>query len=234
MRGFLFIAFILAGVIGAVIAKKLTITASITGGVLAALIFFGVGWLGIAFMTCFFLLGTLTTSWKKNYKLASGIVKKDDARRNTGQVLANGGVAGVLGALAIVFPQHQLLFLFLIATSFSAATSDTISSELGTVYGRNFYDILSLKRGVRGENGIISIEGTFFGILGSTFIAAIYSAEYGLDQRSIWIVVAGTIGNLADSVLGATLERRNVLGNDAVNLLNTAIAAAVGYFLFSI
>ena len=41
------------------------------------------------------------------------------------------------------------------------------------------------------------------------------------------ITVAGTIGNLADSVLGATLERAGVLSNDGVNFFNTLTAALV-------
>jgi uncharacterized membrane protein len=41
------------------------------------------------------------------------------------------------------------------------------------------------------------------------------------------IVFAGVMGNLADSVLGAALERRHYIGNDTVNFLNTLFAALV-------
>jgi uncharacterized membrane protein len=43
----------------------------------------------------------------------------------------------------------------------------------------------------------------------------------------VWIIAAGTAGNLSDSVMGALLERRGVIGNNAVNFLNTLIAALV-------
>jgi uncharacterized membrane protein len=56
-------------------------------------------------------------------------------------------------------------------------------------------------------------------------IAIIYSISYGLDERFIWIAVAGTIGNLSDSVLGATLERKGIIPNDVVNFFNTLVAA---------
>ena len=36
---------------------------------------------------------------------------------------------------------------------------------------------------------------------------------------------------LADSYLGASLERRKVLNNDSVNLLSTAVAAGIAYLL---
>jgi uncharacterized membrane protein len=45
---------------------------------------------------------------------------------------------------------------------------------------------------------------------------------------AIWIVVAGFAGNLADSILGASLERKGWLKNDQVNFLNTLIAAIIG------
>ena len=37
----------------------------------------------------------------------------------------------------------------------------------------------------------------------------------------------GTVGNLTDSVLGATLERQQRLSNNAVNFLNTLVGALV-------
>jgi uncharacterized membrane protein len=43
--------------------------------------------------------------------------------------------------------------------------------------------------------------------------------------------LAGTVGNLFDSVLGASLERKKVVGNNLVNFLNTVVAVAVMYAL---
>ena len=45
------------------------------------------------------------------------------------------------------------------------------------------------------------------------------------------IVLAGTAGNLADSLLGALFERGGILNNNAVNFLNTLTAALLGYVL---
>jgi uncharacterized membrane protein len=42
---------------------------------------------------------------------------------------------------------------------------------------------------------------------------------------------AGTFGMIADSLLGATLERRGILGNNAVNFISTGIAALTGFLL---
>jgi uncharacterized protein (TIGR00297 family) len=219
---------------GAVWRNKLTVAAAFTGGILGSTIFLGVGWMGIALMGSFFLLGVLATSWKRSIKQDLGLVQENKGRRNVGQVLANGGVGAILGLAAIFFPQNLQLFLFLIAAAFSSATADTISSELGSVYGKRFYDILSFKRGIRGLDGVVSREGTLAGIIGSCIIATVYALTEGWGQAFLWIVLAGTAGNLADSYLGATLERKGILKNDAVNFLNTAIAVLIGYLFLKI
>ena len=225
----LFILLILSGVAFAVFGKKLTIPAAISGAVLCTCIFIGVGWIGVALMTAFFVIGTLVTSWKKNLKQAIGLAQENKGRRTVGQVLANGGAGGALGMMAILFPQQASLFLFLIAAAFSSATADTVASELGSVYGKRFYDILSFRKVQRGPDGVISVEGILFGMIGSTIIATIYTGNKGFDASFFWIIFAGTIGNLADSLFGATLERKGVLHNDAVNFLNTVIAVATAY-----
>ena len=45
-------------------------------------------------------------------------------------------------------------------------------------------------------------------------------------------LLAAFLGTVADSLLGALLERRGYLNNNVVNFLSTAIAATVCIFLF--
>jgi uncharacterized protein (TIGR00297 family) len=225
----IFVIILVLSVVATVYTKKLTVTASVTAALVASFIYAGVGFCGIILLGSFFVTGVWVTSWKRNLKKHLTLSEDNEVTRNTAQVLANGGVALLLGIIALIFPDLQELMLLLIACSFSSATADTVSSELGMVYGKNFYNIITFKPDVRGENGVISIEGTLLGITGSIIIAVIYCICTGWSTGSAFIIIAsGTIGNMADSILGATVERNGFIGNNAVNFLNTLIAAAIG------
>ena len=113
----------------------------------------------------------------------------------------------------------------MIAGSFAAAAADTLSSELGNVYGSRYYNILTFRKDTRGLNGVVSLEGSLLGIAGSVVIAGIYGFAYGWSPGPLYIVLAGTAGNLVDSLLGATWERKHYLSNNGVNFLTTLIGA---------
>ena len=208
-------------------AGKLTAAAAATGGALGALIYLGSGFAGLAQLALFFGLGTAAAGWRVADKRRLGLAEENKGRRTAGQVLANAGVAGGLGLLAWQLPAFAPLAGLMLAGSFAAATADTLASELGNVYGRRYYNILTMKPDTRGLNGVISLEGTALGLAGTAVLAAAYCLGFGWGPAFGWLLVAGTAGNLMDSVLGATLERRGVLGNNAVNFLNTLTGALV-------
>lgn len=216
---FLFVLLLLAGMILSVMKNKLTVAASFAAAVAGALLYIGTGFTGVWIAGTFFILGVAATACKNEKK------QQHTAVRDAWQVLANGGIAAVCGGLAYLFPLQRELLLLMIACSLSSSTADTVSSELGTVYGKRFYNMITLKKDMRGENGAVSLEGIMFGISASLVIAAVYCLSTGVYQHLFVIVVAGTIGNLVDSILGASLERRGILGNNAVNLLNTLAGA---------
>jgi uncharacterized protein (TIGR00297 family) len=182
-------------------------------------------------LALFFILGTTATSWKMSTKQKQGIAERDKGKRTAGQVIANAGVAGIAGLLMLLFPHQANVLFMMLAASFASATADTLSSELGNVYGSRYYNILTFKQDSRGLNGVISVEGTLIGLIGSAIIAVAYTLSRGWGINFVWIILAGTVGNLTDSVLGATLERRHYLGNNAVNFLNTLVAAITALLL---
>jgi uncharacterized protein (TIGR00297 family) len=207
--------------------KKLTFSGALTGGLLGLGVYAGAGFTGIAWLGTFFITGTLVTAHKQKWKESAGLSTKKEGMRTTRQVLANGGVSGLLGYATLLLPQLVPTLQVMMAASLASATADTVSSELGVVYGRRFYNICTFKKDKRGLDGVVSVEGTLLGIAGSVLIAVIYAIGFGIGKNMLWIVVAGTTGNLADSILGATLERSRLLNNNAVNFCNTLIAALV-------
>ncbi len=228
----LFIVILFVSVGLSVLSRKLTIAAALTGAVIAWLIFIGAGYTGITMLATFFILGSAATSWKMYLKQQLGFAEKNKGRRTTAQVLANGSVAAIMGLLKWLYPAYANLFVVMMAASLASATADTLSSELGMVYGRKFYNIITFKKDTRGLDGVISVEGTIIGIMGSALIAIIYSIGFGYTSNFFRIIIAGTTGNIADSLLGAILERRNYIHNNAVNFLNTLIAAITALLLY--
>ncbi|SFC75867.1 DUF92 domain-containing protein [Spirosoma endophyticum] len=218
---------LLVGMALSVKARKLNVTGALTGGVLGFAIFLGAGLPGLVMLGTFFIIGSLATSWRLPDKIAAGLAESNKGRRTASQVVANAGVAGITGLLAWFYPAQADLFQLMLAASFASATADTCASELGNVYGRHFYNVLTWRTDTKGLDGVVSLEGTLLGFLGSCLIGSIYGIGFGWGWPVLWVLMAGTIGNLVDSVLGASLERRGILKNDAVNFLNTLIAALV-------
>ena len=218
-----------------VYAGKLTMPGALMGGLIAIALYLGTGFSSLVLLGSFFLLGTLATSWKFKQKAIHGFAEKNHGKRDIFQVIANGGVAGLLACLALIFPQHNELILLMIASSFSAATADTLSSELGTLYGSRFFNVITFNPDTRGENGVVSPEGLLIGLAGSCVIATIYAVFYIFEWNYLLIIiVAGTAGNIIDSITGATLERNGKLQNNGVNFINTLSAALIGWLLYFI
>jgi uncharacterized protein (TIGR00297 family) len=121
-------------------------------------------------------------------------------------------------------------------TALAEAAADTVSSEIGQVFGGEPRSILTFKRVKKGEDGGITLVGTLAGMLASLLVMLVgFTAMYGAHVANYWVSIvlgalAGAFGLLFDSVLGAAVERRGWLNNDAVNFLSTvsAIVFVVG------
>lgn len=230
MQYIVVVVLLFIGVVESIRRRKLTRAGAIAGGITGLFVFIGGGFTGLAMLGAFFLSGTFATSWKRKQKAVAGLAQEERGQRTMGQVLANGGVAGMLGLLTLFFPEQKQVSALLMAGAFSSAMADTLSSELGTVYGKRFYNILTFRRDKKGLDGVVSAEGTTIGLVGSSLIALIYCTGFGWSAAFLWIIFAGTAGNIADSVLGAALERRGRIGNNVVNGLNTLTGALTMLF----
>ncbi|HEY4205941.1 MAG TPA: DUF92 domain-containing protein, partial [Puia sp.] len=213
-RQIIVLVFLLAGIAASIRWKKLTVPAALTGGIVGWLVYTGAGCTGLAMLAAFFILGTAATSWHARHypsdkqgpvRPQRGIGSAVQSTRTTGQVLANGGVAALSGLAIFIWPDQRPVLEIAMAASLASATADTLSSELGMVYGRSYYNILTGRRDQRGLDGVISLEGTLIGMAGSSVIALLHAGSHAWNGACWIIVLSGTAGNLMDSVLGASL-----------------------------
>jgi uncharacterized protein (TIGR00297 family) len=140
-----------------------------------------------------------------------------DGRRNERQVIANGGIAA-LAALAGSWPAF--------AGALAAAAADTWASEIG-IRARTLPRLITNgKRVPAGTDGGMTLLGTAGGVAGAGLIAGL-SRVLGHPDALV-IAVAGVIGMVVDSLLGATVQGKvRWFDNDVVNLAATLTGAAV-------
>ena len=204
----------------------LTAPAFFTGILLAAVIYAGGGVTSVAMMMVFFVLGTVATSWGKTRKQDIRSNAVHQSTRRTGQVLANAGVAGLAALLNWLIGGHEPRLLAAIAGCFASAAADTLSSELGMVYGHRFFNVMTGRPDQKGLDGVVSVEGLLIGAAAGCCIAGVLVIGQGWNGRIFFVVAfAGTLGNWVDSVLGALFERKGLLSNDMVNFLSTLAGA---------
>jgi uncharacterized protein (TIGR00297 family) len=115
------------------------------------------------------------------------------------------------------------------------AAADTVSSEVGQVLGGRPRMITTFRSVDTGTDGAISPVGTMAGVIAAGIVAAAGTLALRDHFAMFWISCGGGVfGLLFDSLLGATLERRGWLNNDAVNFLSSASAAAFALALLVI
>jgi uncharacterized protein (TIGR00297 family) len=139
-------------------------------------------------------------------------------RRDLGQALANGGIAGALAVAAAAAPTGwQVPFFAAYVGSLAAVTADTWATELGVLSRRPPRLITTGQAVPSGTSGGVSMLGLGGAVLGMALIglaawglAALWPA-HGLTVAGAWLLVAalagGFLGATIDSLLGATVQR---------------------------
>ena len=211
--------------------RGVTGSGAVAGGVLAFLLFLGGGPGAFAALIVVFLLTWVTTRLGHRRKRQLGTAEAGSGR-SASQVIANVGIASAT-ALGGLVSQHPALWLLASCAALAEAAADTTSSEVGQAVSDSAYLITHFRPVPVGTDGGISAAGTLAGIAAAVAVAAICAVTHVIAWTWLLPVAAcGGLGMFMDSFLGATLERRRWLNNDAVNLLSTALAALFALFLY--
>ncbi|NNE08083.1 MAG: DUF92 domain-containing protein, partial [Gemmatimonadetes bacterium] len=192
----------------------------VAGFLLAVLIAFVSGLPGLFLVFLFALLGSAAS------RIPGGT---NHESRSAAHAFANLGVPA-LCACGSLFTQIDAPWRSMIAAALAFGLSDTLATEFGTRYGGAPRSVVTGKRVPAGTNGGVTFTGSLAGIAGALFLAlAAQGARLLPDESWPSVAAAGIAGNLVDSILGATIESRGLIGNHAVNFL--AALSATGILL---
>lgn len=165
--------------------------------------------------------------------------------RSASQVSANLGVAMLAASslaqgwlMELHWMPHRViaqdLLFALVAAALAEAAADTVSSEIGQILGGRPRLITSLRAVDPGRDGAVSLAGSAAGLLAAALVAGSAVWALGGGWSMFWVGgTAAVCGFFFDSLLGASLEERGLLNNDAVNFLSTAGAAAIALALLA-
>lgn len=172
--------------------------------------FRGLEWLVV--LASFFVAGAAATRWRYAYKERVGVAERRKGKRSIENVIGSS-----YAPLLFVLFSSPLGFL----ASVAAAMADNLASEVG-VLSKRVRIITTLKKVPPGTDGGVSLFGEFVALLGAAAIAAL-APLLGVTSPAamVLVTISGFAGSQFDSLLGATVERRGLVGKTEVNVAAT-------------
>lgn len=197
------------------------------GFLMGAAIYMGYGYKTFLVLLAFFVLGSMATRLGYSRKAARGVAEERRGARSWREALAN-TLAAAFFSVLVITTHYEAAFLAALIAALAEAAGDTISSEIGQWLSGRAYMVTTFRPVPAGLDGGVSLVGTVAGMGASAAIVAVGYA-LGLCRPGVAVVafIAAGAGNLLDSYLGATIERRGLVGNGIVNFAGTSFAGGL-------
>ena len=235
------------------------------GGATAAIVVGGVavaaGWAWGLLLIAYFVASIVLSRVRGAEKAQRiGDVVAKGGARDAFQVIANGGMFAVIAFAGAALAPESLPARVLSAAALgalAASAADTWATEIGSLATRPPRSILTWRPVTPGTSGGVNLLGMTAMVLGAAFVA--YGGRaLSIDVPVGAVVLAGFLGAIADSVVGATLQDRRwcdtcqksterlvhgcgtptrhaggitLVDNDLVNLIATFAGAMIAGFL---
>jgi uncharacterized protein (TIGR00297 family) len=214
----------------AYLLRGVTRDGALAGTLSAFVIYVGLGPGGFVTLLAVFVLTWLCTRAGSQKKHQLGLAQ-DHRGRDAGQVLANVAAAALFAAVA----SRHVGFGVAFVAAMAEAAADTSQSEIGEIASGRAWLITSFREVAPGTNGGVTFIGLLAGAIAAAVVALVARLTHVIDPGLAGIAgVGGFLGSIVDSLLGATIERRGWLNNNAVNFLSTMASGAIAIALFRI
>jgi uncharacterized protein (TIGR00297 family) len=210
--------------------RGVSLGGAVAGAAVCFLLYMGAGFGAFVALVSVFALTWLCTRFGYRRKEKLGTAERMDGRTAL-QVLANLAVAASCAGISALTPR-KAVFLLAVSAALSEAAADTVSSEVGQARTTKARLITTWEEVAAGTDGGVSWAGTMAGVAAAAAVTLVSVVTGLIPLRWLGISILGAMaGMIADSFLGALLERRKLLQNDAVNFLGTFIAAVAASLL---
>ncbi|MCQ2078504.1 MAG: DUF92 domain-containing protein [archaeon] len=211
---------------------------AVTAFVLAEVIGFSTGiWWEIPFFL-FPIIAFVATKWKIKEKVRLGLQEGRKGERSTLNILGVGLIPTIIALVQFLTGSEGPYLAVAFLSALAVSCSDTVASETG-MWAKKTYMITTLKQIEPGPNGGVSAYGFATSFLGAlafalvSYLIVFHDDPLGLGTlRFLVIAVAGMVGNVMDSILGALLENRGYISKYTNNASTSLIGAIVGFILF--
>lgn len=182
-------------------AGALTRDGALAAAAVGTAVLAGGAWQGAAALGTFFVSASALT----RLPAAEGVDNTDHGGRRARQVLANGGVAGIMALAASCGWSRVGMY-----GALAAAAADTWATEIGGRWGGAPRLLLSGRECPAGTSGGVTALGLLASGAGAGLLGLVYAATSPAAERNAGVLVglAGIAGSLADSLLGEVLQER--------------------------